>query len=189
MQVIPYPPVVEALKKAILTGLDMNVVGTVRADNEEKDIEILSELEASSMILDAVITDKYDWNFIEEQLLAIKDTGAIPGLATHMPFKTTPKLLESSVLNLFNIYMIPINKLGYLMDCDLYGIKERAMLSKMIKSINKTIIVKKVLAAGILQPSEAFKYLKTLDFADIVALGIASEDEAHQTFTLLDSIE
>ena len=70
-----------------------------------------------------------------------------------MPFKTTPKLLESSVLNLFNIYMIPINKLGYLMDCDLYGIKERAMLSKMIKSINKTIIVKGNVGLGGKNPS------------------------------------
>ena len=35
---------------------------------------------------------------------------------------------------------------------------------------------------------EAFNYLKTVDFADIVTIGIASEDEAQETFSLLESI-
>ena len=48
----------------------------------------------------------------------------------------------------------------------------------MINELDKKIIVMKVLAAGILQPKEAFDFLKTLKFADIVNLGIASELEA-----------
>lgn len=189
IQVIPYPPVVNALKEAVELGLDMKIVGTVRTDNEENDIRILTDLEASSMILHGATTDKNDWDFIGAQLQIIEDSGAIPGLATHMPFKTTQKLLESPILDLFTIYMIPVNKLGYLMDCDVYGPQERHEFSEMIKKINKSIIVKKVLAAGILQPAEAFDYIKTLDYAHVIAIGIASEDEADQTFGILDSKE
>ena len=31
-------------------------------------------------------------------------------------------------------------------------------------------------------PDDAFDYLKTLNYVDMVALGIASEDEAEETF-------
>ena len=88
---------------------------------------------------------------------------------------------------MFDIYMVPVNKLGYLMDCDTYGSDERINLNQIIKSLDKTVIAKKVLAAGILKPQEAFDYLKTVEFADIVAIGIASEEEAQETFSLLAS--
>ncbi len=51
----------------------------------------------------------------------------------------------------------------------------------------KLVIAKKVLAAGVLKPQEAFDFLKTVEFADSVALGIASVDEANETFNLLAS--
>ena len=187
IQVIPYPPVVEALQCAFDTGINMEVVGTVRPGKEDDDIEILSNLKASSMLLHAGITDEKNWNFIGEKLQAIKDEGTIPGLVTHMPFQSTTHLLESPVLDLFDLYMIPVNKLGYLMDCDTYGSEERKKLNEMISKMDKTVIAKKVLAAGILKPEEAFDYLKTVKFADIVALGIASEEEAYETFGLLTS--
>ena len=187
IQVIPYPPVVEALGWALESGYAMEIIGTVRPDNEIEDIKLLSDLEASSMLLHANITDKKEWNFIAEKLQAIKDENAIPGLVTHMPFSSTSSLLESPVLDLFDIYMVPVNKLGYLMDCDTYGSGERIKLDLMIKSLDKTVIAKKVLAAGILKPQEAFDYLKTVKFTDGVAIGIASVDEAHETFNLLAS--
>ena len=107
----------------------------------------------------------------------IEDSGAIPGLATHMPFKTTQKLLESPILDLFTIYMIPVNKLGYLIDCDVYGPQERHEFSEMIKKINKSIIVKKVFGCTgtVLQLAEAFDYIKTLDPApSVIVIGILS---------------
>ncbi len=187
IQVIPYPPVVDALESALESGYSMEVIGTVRANKEMEDIQLLSDLDASSMLLHANITDKKEWNFIADKLQAIKDENAIPGLVTHMPFSTSSSLLESPVLDLFDIYMIPVNKLGYLMDCDTYGSDERIKLDLMIKSLNKTVIAKKVLAAGILKPQEAFDYLKTVEYADCVALGIASVKEANETFNLLVS--
>ena len=187
IQVIPYPPVIEAINEALNVGYEMDIIGTVRPERELEDIEILSNLNAISMLLHADITDKKDWNFIGEKLQVIKDRDSVPGLATHMPFLTTKRLVESPVQEMFDIYMVPVNKLGYLMDSDIYGSDERTHLNRLIKSLNKTVIAKKVLAAGILQPQEAFDYLKTVEFADIVALGIASEAEAQETFRLLAS--
>jgi hypothetical protein len=187
IQVIPYPPVIEALKEALNAGYDMDIIGTVRPEKELEDIQLLSNLNATSMILHADITDKKDWNFIGEKLQFIKDEDAVPGLATHMPYSTTKRLVVSPVKELFNVYMVPVNKLGYLMDTEIYGSDERTHLNQLIKSMDKTVIVKKVLAAGILKPQEAFNYLKTVEFADIITIGIASEAEAQETFNLLSS--
>ncbi len=187
IQVIPHQPVIKALKEALDVGYDIDIIGTVRSDSELEDIKLLSDLNAASMILHADITDKRDWDFIGEKLQIIADGDSIPGLATHMPYLTTQHLSGSPIQDMFDIYMVPVNKLGYLMDSDIYGIVERKHLNQLIKSLDKTVIVKKVLAAGILQPQEAFDYLKTVEFADIVAIGIASELEAQETFSLLSS--
>ena len=187
IQVIPYPPVIEALKEALKAGYNIDVVGTVRSERELEDIRLLSNLNATSMLLHADITDKKDWNPIGETLQIIRDEDAVPGLATHMPYATTKSLIGSPVQEMFDIYMVPVNKLGYLMDSEIYGSDEQSQLNQLVKSLDKTVIVKKVLAAGILKPQEAFDYLKTVEFADIIALGIASEDEAQETFSILDS--
>ena len=41
------------------------------------------------------------------------------------------------------------------------------------------------MAAGILTPGDAFDFLKTLDYVDLMTVGIASEAEAEETFGLL----
>ena len=185
IQVVPFQPVVQAIKWAVEEGCKLEIVGTVRPDCEYTDIDLLDELGASVMLLHGAITDKLNWNFIGDRLDAIKDKGSIPGLVTHAPFRTTLELLKSSILDLFDIYMLPVNKLGYLMDTQEFLDKERSRFRELIKGLNKKIIAKKILAAGILKPEEAFDYLKALDYVDIVALGIASEAEAQETFQLL----
>lgn len=185
IQLIPYAPLVEAIQWAKDEGCHLDIVGTVRPDTEKEDIELLSELKASAMLLHAVITDSGDWDAIAGHLKSISDTNSIPGLVTHTPFRTTRNLLSSPVLDLFDIYMIPVNKLGYLMDTDVFMDKERAELRDLIRKINKTIILKKTLAAGILTPEDGFNHLKTVDYADLIAVGIASEAEAVETFRLL----
>ena len=54
--------------------------------------------------------------------------------------------------------------------------------------IDKKIIINKILAVGIQRPEEAFNFLNTLDFADMVSVGIASEREAEETFGILNKI-
>jgi hypothetical protein len=187
IQLLPYPPVVEALEIARDNGFPMDILATIRPDPEDDadDIEILSQLNAKAILLHASLTDQCNWDLLSEKLDEIKNTGAISGLVTHMPFKTTSKLLDSHIIDDFQIYMVPVNRLGYLMDCDTHGTEDRAKFRELLINLDKTIIAKKVLAAGIMTPDDAFDYLKTLDFVDMVALGIASEKEAEETFQKL----
>jgi hypothetical protein len=188
IQVMPEPPVIEAIKLARDVGINMDIVGTLMPETEAEDIEQFSDLGAVSVMIHGTITDAANWDVVEEKLLKIKETGAVSGLVTHSPFKTTSRLLESNILDLFDIYSVPVNKLGYLMDCDVYDNGVKADLDNMMGELDKTIMVRNVLAAGVLTPEDAFKYLKTVSFADIVALGIASVDEAQETFGLLRSL-
>jgi hypothetical protein len=188
IQVMPEPPVIEAIKLARDVGINMDIVGTLMPETEAEDIEQFSDLGAVSVMIHGTITDAANWDVVEEKLLKIKETGAVSGLVTHSPFKTTSSLLESNILDMFDIYSVPVNKLGYLMDCDVYDNGVKADLDNMMEELDKTIMVRNVLAAGVLTPEDAFKYLKTVSFADIVALGIASVDEAQETFSLLKSL-
>lgn len=185
IQLVPYEPVVKALNWAIDEGCKLNIIGTVRQDCEDEDIELLTELEASAMLIHGAITDELNYGLLAEKLESIRQTGAVAGLVTHRPFNTTKNLLESPILDLFDIYMVPVNKLGYLMDTDTFMDKERAEFRDLIKKLNKTIIAKKTMAVGILTPEDAFDYLKTLDYIDLMTVGIASEAEAEETFGLL----
>ncbi len=185
IQLIPYPPVVDAINWAREEGCKLSIVGTVRPGEEVKDIKLLSEMDAEAMVLHGAITDTCNWETIAQHLQLIHKEAAIPGLATHQPFRTSAKLLKSSILDLFDIYMIPVNKLGYLMDTDVFMDKERAELANLIKKLNKKVLIKKTLAAGILTPEDAFNFLKTVDYADAITVGIASEAEAEETFNLL----
>lgn len=185
IQLIPHTPVIEALQIARDQGFPLDIIATIRPESEIEDVSILSDLDASAMLVDPVITDQTDWNLIGEKLDVIKDTGSVPGLITQYPFNTTQKLLESPVINDFKLYMVPLNRLGYLMDCDTYGPDERAQFREIIGKLDKTIIAMHVLAAGIMTPDDAFDYLKTADFVDMVAVGIASEKEADESFSKL----
>jgi hypothetical protein len=185
IQLVPYEPVVKALNWAIDEGCELNIVGTVRQDCENEDIELLTGLEASAMLIHGAITDKLNYDFLAEKLENIRQTGAVAGLVTHRPFNTTKNLLESPIIDSFDIYMVPVNKLGYLMDVDRFMDKERAEFRNLINKLDKTIIAKKTMAVGILTPNDAFDYLKTLDYVDLMTVGIASEAEAEETFGLL----
>lgn len=185
IQLLPYPPVVESLKMASDEGCPLDIVGTVRLQEANDDLKLFSNLGAKAIMLHADITDRENWDYIGKKLDEINDTGAISGLVTHMPFKTTQKIIESPIGNDFQLYMVPVNRLGYLMDCDTHGPDEREHFREMIHELGKTVIAKKVLAAGIMTPDDAFDYLKKLDYVDMVALGIASEDEAEETFLKL----
>ena len=154
----------------------------------KKDIATLSKFNCPIMLIDEFITDSYDWKLIEEILSEIKKQGSFAGLITAYPFKTTKKLLKSPILDLFDFYMIPVNKLGYMMDTESFMEKEREELAKLLKKIDKKIIINKILACGIQMPEEAFEFLKTLAYADMVAIGIASQKEAEFDFRFLNTV-
>ena len=201
------PNLLKAFKIANDNGVDMKVVSTLgktdmdyvfpdynQARQEatiEEDIAKLSEFDNSVMLIDEFLVDSYDWDYLTKILEAINDTGISAGLITSFPFKTSEKLLESPLLedkSLFDFYMVPVNKVAYMMDCDDFREENQEKLANLLKEIDKKIIINKILAVGIQPPKEAFDFLKTLDYADMVAIGIASEVEAEQTFTALKEV-
>lgn len=185
IQIIPEEPVINALQMAESEEITFDIWGTVRKDELKKDIKLLSKFEASMMLLDEWVTDKSDMDFIENALIKINNENVISGLITALPMETTPKIIESDIKELFDVYMIPVNKLGYMMDYPVFMQKEREELANLIKKLDKVIMANKILAVGILNPEEAMDFLKTLDYVDLVTLGIASEKEAEETFKLL----
>lgn len=185
IQLIPEPPVIKALTGAVRSGLDFTIIGTIRAGRFQEDLKLLLDLEADAMLLDEEYTDKLDTWELADLLDSINETGVVCGLITAFPRNTTRKLLASDILDLFDIYMIPLNKLGYMMDFPGFLEDERRELEEMILGTGKFIMAHKILAAGILKPDEAFKFLESVDYIDMVSIGVASIEEAEETFTLL----
>ncbi|KZX14952.1 hypothetical protein MBFIL_07750 [Methanobrevibacter filiformis] len=188
---------------AIENGVEMSVVGIIgksdinymfpdyekakKADWEE-DINILSKYNTKIILIDEFITDSYDFELLENILTEIKDNGYISGIITSFPFKTTEKLLRSSIKDLFDFYMVPVNKLGYMMDTDSFLDNQRQKLSNLLNKLDKKVIINKILAAGIQQPEEAFNFLKTLDYAEMVSIGVSSIKETEKDFGLLQKL-
>ena len=187
---------VEMQVVSTLGKTDMNYVMTNYKQAREEatideDIEKLSQYDNAVMLIDEFLVDDYDWDFLMGILDKINDTGISAGLITSFPFKTSQKLLESSLVEdkgLFDYYMIPVNKVAYMMDCPQFLDDEKDQLALMLKELDKKVIINKILAVGIQRPQEAFEFLKTLDYADMVAIGIASEHEAEETFGILNKM-
>ena len=185
IQLIPEEPVVKALEMAQDEGLKLDIWGTIRKENLMGDIELLSNLNSSMMLLDEWVTDKSEMDFIAGALDIINDENSIAGLITALPKETTPKLIDSDIKDLFEVYMVPVNKLGYMMDYSTFLTPEREELASLLKKLDKVVMANKILAVGILTPQEALEFLKTLDYVDLVTMGVASEKEAEETFGLL----
>lgn len=190
-----YEKVVKDNEIAVIGTVGKTIIDYVNPDYEKaknvdwkKDIKLLAKYNTPIMLVDEFITDSYDFELIEEILKEIKKERAFAGLITAYPYKTTEKLLDSPILDLFDFYMIPVNKLGYMMDTKVFLEKEREDLANLIKKIDKKIIINKILACGIQQPEEAFNFLKELDYVDMVIIGVASENEAETDFKLLKNI-
>ena len=104
----------------------------------KEDIEKLAQYDNSMMLVDEFLIDAYDWDFICEILDAINDRGIPAGIITSFPFKTSEKLLDSPILedkSLFDFYMIPVNKLGYMMDVPDFRLDKQNELKALLDEI------------------------------------------------------
>ena len=146
--------------------------------NWQKDIDVLTSYNSDLMLIDEFIVDSYKWNLISNILDKIEVSS---GLITSFPFKTTD--LIPNDLN-FDYYMIPINKLGYMMDSGFFSNDTLSLLRDKLLKLDKKIIASKVLATGILKAPEAFDFINSLDFIDSVAIGVASKEEVIEDFNI-----
>ena len=185
IQVIPEKPVINALKIVKEENLDVSIYGTIRKNNINKDIKIFSDLNAEIMFLDEWLTDKSESDFIMGVLDIINEEDTLSGLITALPKETTKKLINSPIKELFDIYMLPINKLGYLMDYPLFVPSAREELKENLIKLDKPVMAAQTLAAGILQPQEALKFIKSLGYVDMLTIGLAKESETDETIDIL----
>lgn len=151
----------------------------------DDDIELFSTYDCPLMLVDEFITDGYDWKLTAKILSRINDAGALSGLVTAFPSKTTELLPENLNMDLFDFYMIPLNSLSYMMDINAFNAVQRQDFVDKVLSLNKKIIATRILAAGVLKPKEAFTFFKTVDYVDAISIGVAKVEEAREDFSLL----
>ena len=194
------PNLLKAYDLAVDSGCEMKVIATIgKSDVDylnpnyevakevdwDEDIELFSGYDCPLMLVDEFIVDGYDWKLTSKILSEINNVGAISGLVTAFPSKTTDLLPDNLDMDLFDVYMIPFNSISYMMDINAFNASQRQEFVDRVLNLNKKIIATRVLAAGVLKPKEAFNFLKNIDYIDAISIGVAKVEEAHEDFTLL----
>jgi len=176
VQVLPFPPVFSALK-AVEREIKqrLTIVGTVGPDDPLGNIHDFQRFNTVAMLVHGHLTDKRDSQKIAELLNEIRATNRLAGLATHETLSTL-KWLAKTNLDV-DLLMLPFNRIGMFMDAS------PAKIAEAVRKLGKPVIGKKVLAAGYLSPKDALTYVSQVECLDIVALGVASEEEVKETFT------
>ena len=151
----------------------------------DEDIELFSDYDCPLMLVDEFIVDGYDWKLTSKILSEINNTGSLSGLVTAFPSKTTDMIRENLDLDLFDFYMIPFNSISYMMDISAFNESQREGFKQKLLGLNKKVIASRILAAGVLQPKEAFTFFKNIDYIDLITVGVAKVEEARQDFSLL----
>ena len=71
------------------------------------------------------------------------------------------------------------------MDISAFNESQREGFKQKLLGLNKKVIASRILAAGVLQPKEAFTFFKNIDYIDLITVGVAKVEEARQDFSLL----
>ena len=171
---LPYQPIFWSLKAAEKElGEKFTIIGTIGPDNPLEDLKNFHNFNTVALLLHGELADKRNQK-VGELLNNIHDAGYLAGLATHSPSSTLSWLCNSDLD--IDLVMVPFNRLGMFMDDTSEKIVE------LIKLLGKPVIGKKVLAAGRIQPRDALEFVLESGCIDFVALGVASEREAEETF-------
>ncbi|MEO2241099.1 MAG: hypothetical protein ABGY09_03420, partial [Euryarchaeota archaeon] len=124
-------------------------------------------------LLHASRVDGRDPDDVLRDLNRLRDRFGVPvGIATHRPDVTLPSWEERDGVD---VYMVPLNPRG-----DFMG--DRNRVEELLEDTDRTVIAKKVLAAGSVPPEEGLPYAAR--YADAVAVGITSRREADETLPI-----
>lgn len=94
LQLLPYEPLVEAVKELIRRGYSFTIVGSVGVGSPNGDIKALEVINAKAAALHASLTDEVRLNVIRRLLREVKERGMLAGLATHKAYQTLKRLLS-----------------------------------------------------------------------------------------------
>ncbi|MBD3230327.1 MAG: hypothetical protein GF329_19265 [Candidatus Lokiarchaeota archaeon] len=136
------------------------------------DIEFLATDCSSALIfLHGNLSDQRNSQLINSYLEQIRNYNIIPGIATHEPLKTLNFVFHEEIK--CQVFLIPFNKAGYFM-------KNQKKLEKIIDNSSRKFIAMKSLAAGKLNPRDAFEYLASHNISG-VSVGLISHKEIKET--------
>lgn len=180
-----------AIDISIANGCQWKIIGKTDIENFDKYLSIYEKYGATTIILDGFFVDENiengTYDIISEYLNKIKNRGFIPAIETRIPFKNIPKIIESSLMDDFDVIMLPLNFYGYMMDCNFLNNENKKVIKKLLSKLDKKIIANRTLATGILKPEEAYKFISGIDNLDGVCVGVAKISEAEETFSIINN--
>lgn len=167
IETLSYGKILEAAKIMKETHDNYVITGSTLPGPDPR-IEDLIDVNAQIIFVHASVSDKMDEN-LPKLLDDISSRGVIPGIAAHNPVSTLEHVFKNE-LNA-KAFLIPFNAKGKFMG-DQKGLEE--LIDK-----NKThsFLGMKTLAAGKLEPQEAFEYISKHNIC-AVAIGMVEVEEA-----------
>jgi hypothetical protein len=175
VQLVAYKGIIEAFKEAqerISGKLHSTVV--IGLEDWQRELMDVTQLKPAIIFIHARLSDSLNFSLMSQICQEIRERGLIPGCATHFPERTIASI-DREELDI-KAYLAPVNSRGLFMGPS----PDKAL--EVIKQTNKIVIAKKVLAAGNLPPEEGIAYISGIGHIKGLALGIASEREAEETF-------
>jgi len=176
VQCLPFKHIVEAVLSMRKQGYHLEVWGSLMPKKPEQSLKVLERLEPKGVAIHGETSDKLNRELVTELIRVIRELGCKAGLAIHSPGVVVPWLIKERVD--VDFIMVPFNKASYFMDMP------AAELCKLLRQLGIPVIAMKVLAAGRLKPEEAIEFVANYPEITAIALGVASVNEALETFTV-----
>jgi hypothetical protein len=181
VQAIAYSEIINAIARSIrITGKQLYSSLVIGLNSWREELEYAEIIGSDIIYLHAQISDSRNLSLMGEMIDTIRKRGLIPGCATHQPARSIP-FLDNSKLGIAS-YLAPINKTGRFMG------KNPEQTREIISHTPKIVVAKKTLAAGRIEPGEALEYFRDLKWVAGIAIGIASVQEAEETFPIAREI-
>lgn len=170
IEAVPGGAVIDAIKIMKETHSDYVITGSTSPGPDPK-IEDLIDVEAKIIFIHGMVSDKMD-DRLDKLVDEVASRGVIPGLALHNPAPTLEYALEN--LTQVKAFLTPMNANGLYM-----GDKEA--LEKIVDD-NKDLyfVGMKTLAAGKLEPKEAYDYISKHNIC-AVTIGMVTVEEAESS--------
>jgi hypothetical protein len=170
-----------ALVQAGLTGDLKKIIDKVF----NTEMEIVKKTHPNFILLHGFLVDiacaagqKYGLEVFKEKVTQL---GAVPGINSHNYGRTHAMLKEMNIH--FPVVQTSFNARGYMMNPS-----RQSCIEALNNSNSVTHIAKKVLAGGVIPPVEAFKYIFNELNLPSASVGVASIEEAEETFSAASQV-
>ncbi|TFG30757.1 MAG: hypothetical protein EU532_00255 [Promethearchaeota archaeon] len=168
LEAVPGGAVCDAIKIMQETHSDYVVTGSTFPGPDDPKIDELIDVEAKIIFAHGMVADKMDER-LNKLVEEIESRGVIPGIALHNPVPTLQYAIEK--LPQVKAFLTPLNANGLYMG-------DKTALEEMVDNTkNKWFVGMKTLAAGKLDPKEAYEYISKHNIC-AVTIGMVTIEEA-----------